>query len=76
MKLDIRALSIAGAIFCGGMFFLLGVANLVWPPYGRDWLDLFASVYPGYTPHSTARLPGPCLRGSIIDSSEAGTVGG
>jgi hypothetical protein len=48
MKLDIRALSIAGAIFCGGMFFLLGVANLVWPPYGRDWLDLFASVYPGY----------------------------
>jgi hypothetical protein len=48
MRLDIRALSIAGAIFWGGMFFLLGVANLVWPPYGRAWLDVFASIYPGY----------------------------
>ena len=48
MKLDIRALSIALAIFWGGMFFLLGVANLVWPPYGRAWLDMFASIYPGY----------------------------
>jgi hypothetical protein len=48
MKLDIRALSIAGAIFWGGMFFLLGVANLVWPSYGMAWLNVFASIYPGY----------------------------
>lgn len=48
MRLDIRALSIAGAIFWGGMHFLLGVANLVWPSYGTAWLDVIASIYPGY----------------------------
>ncbi len=53
MKLDIRALAIAGAVFWGGMFFLLGLANLLWPSYGGEWLELWASVYPGYEVSAT-----------------------
>ena len=28
--------------------FLSGVANLIWDGYGEDFLDVMASVYPGY----------------------------
>ena len=27
---------------------LLGMANLIWPPYGVAFLQLVDSVYPGY----------------------------
>lgn len=48
MSLNIRALAIVGAILCGGSFFLVGLANLVFPSYGGAFLELGASVYPGY----------------------------
>ncbi len=48
MKLSIRAFSItAGILWCLAVL-LIGLANHAWPPYGRAFLDLAASVYPGY----------------------------
>jgi hypothetical protein len=32
----------------GAAILVVGLANLVWPTYGRAFLDLAASVYPGY----------------------------
>lgn len=38
------------AILWGACLFIVGVANMIWPDYGRDFLQLTASIYPGYHP--------------------------
>lgn len=48
MKLDIRAFALAIGLFWGGMILLVGLVNLVMPSYGRAFLLLAASIYPGY----------------------------
>jgi hypothetical protein len=48
MSLNIRALAIVGAILMGGGFFLVALANLMFPSYGGAFLEFGASVYPGY----------------------------
>ena len=48
MSLNIKALAIAGAIFFGACFLVVGLANLIWESYGVAVLQLGASVYPGY----------------------------
>jgi len=51
MKLDIKALAFTGALLWGGCVFCVGVANLIWPGYGSQFLAWIASFYPGY--HAT-----------------------
>jgi len=48
MKLSVRALAMTAALVWGGVVLLVGVANLIWPSYGRAFLELIASIYPGY----------------------------
>lgn len=54
MKLDVKALALAGAILWGGCVLLMGLANLVWAGYGTHFLGFLASVYPGY--HATRSI--------------------
>jgi hypothetical protein len=55
MKLNVRALAFAAALIWGILAMLLtGLANLIWPSYGREFLQMMASVYPGY--HATPSL--------------------
>jgi hypothetical protein len=53
MTLAIRSLAITCAVIWGGLVLLVAVANLLWPPYGASFLELLASIYPGYTADST-----------------------
>lgn len=48
MKLSITALTYATAIVWGLCVLFVGVANLLWPPYGAAFLELMRSIYPGY----------------------------
>jgi hypothetical protein len=48
MKLSVKSLAITCAIFGGALVFLMGLAHLIWPSYGTAFLQLAASVYPGY----------------------------
>ena len=48
MKLCIKSLGLTCAIFGGALVFLMGLAHLIWPGYGTAFLELAASVYPGY----------------------------
>ena len=48
MKLSLKGLGIAGALVWGGGIFLVGLANLVWEGYGVAFLEVIASIYPGY----------------------------
>ncbi len=58
MALNTKALTLTAAILWGGCFLLVGLANLVFPPYGDAWLQLGASIYPGYH--------GPAGFGSVL----------
>jgi hypothetical protein len=68
MTLNVRALTIVGAVLTGGGLFLTGLANLVWNSYGVAFLELAASIYPGYH--------GPAGFGSVIVVTLYGLVDG
>jgi len=48
MKLHPRAMAYAMAALWGGGVFLVGLINLASRAYGLEFLELLASVYPGY----------------------------
>ena len=49
MRLNVKAMAISLGLIWGVLaMFLVGAANLIWPSYGQAFLDLMASVYPGY----------------------------
>jgi hypothetical protein len=48
MKLNVKAVTISFALIWAASIFLVGLANLKWPNYGRVFLDCIASIYPGY----------------------------
>ncbi len=52
MKLNTTALALAAGLLWGGAMLIVGLANMIWPPYGSALLSLAASIYPGYTPGS------------------------
>ncbi|OGQ83628.1 MAG: hypothetical protein A3F90_16285 [Deltaproteobacteria bacterium RIFCSPLOWO2_12_FULL_60_19] len=48
MKLSVKGLMVAAGIVWALTFFVVAYANLQWPPYGKAFLDLMSSIYPGY----------------------------
>lgn len=48
MRLDIKALAFAAGLLWGGMILFVGIANLASTGYGQAFLDLAASIYPGF----------------------------
>lgn len=48
MKLNLKSLAASLAILWGLSVFLVGLANLIWPGYAAAFLNLLASIYPGY----------------------------
>ncbi len=69
MKLSIRAVAGAFALIWGilGMG-LVGLSNLIWPAYGREFLQVMASVYPAY--HAMANF------GQVVVGAMCGLVDG
>ena len=45
MLLNIRALAVAGAVLHGALGLIIGMVNLVFPPYGDALLEVWASIY-------------------------------
>ena len=48
MRLSLKSLTITVSVLWGISFFLVSVANLIWPPYGAAFLNIISSLYPGY----------------------------
>ncbi len=46
--LDTRAFALACGLFFGGTVAVVGLLNMLAPPYGAAVLGLFAALYPGY----------------------------
>ncbi len=68
MRFNVIALSATVALFWGAAILAVASANLIWPTYGRAFLELAASIYPGYH-------PSPAI-GSIITGTLYGLVDG
>lgn len=68
MTLNLKALAFAGAVAFGGSFLIVGILNLIWSSYGVGFLNLGASLYPGYD--------GPDGIGSVIVVTLYGFVDG
>jgi hypothetical protein len=63
MRLNVKAMALAGGVIWGLLaVFLTGVANLIWPTYGRSFLVVLASLYPGY---QATRSFGEVLTGTV-----------
>ena len=75
MKLSVKGLALAGGILWGVLGILgVGVVNLVWPGSGKAFLDLAASIYPGY--HAIASF-GQVIVGGLygfVDGAAGGAL--
>ena len=52
MKLSLKSMVLAGALFKGMSFLFVALMNIVMRPYGGAYLALLTSLYPGYDPVS------------------------
>lgn len=50
MKLSIKGLAITAAILWGSVMLIVGGANMMFPGYGMDLMEVIGSIYPGYQP--------------------------
>ncbi|HSB78473.1 MAG TPA: hypothetical protein VLM91_06780 [Candidatus Methylomirabilis sp.] len=76
MRLSMKALAIVGGVLWGGAVFVCGIANALWPPYGAAFLEMAASIYPGYHPSGSI---GSILIGTsyaILDGAGCGLLFG
>jgi len=48
MKLSVRAFAFTAGLIWGGAILAAGLVNLAYPGYGRAFLELCSSIYPGY----------------------------
>lgn len=74
MKLDVKAIAITAGLLWGLAMFLTALANLIWPTYGQAFLEVMASIYPGYTPSTSI---GQVIIGTlygVVDGGIAGAV--
>ena len=74
IRFNIAALAVATGAFWGTAIMMVSVANLFWPDYGRMFLDLAGSMYPGYQPGGGA---GSVIVGTLygfLDGAFAGAV--
>ena len=76
MRFNITALSLTVGLFWGAAILLVASANLIWPSYGQAFLQLAASIYPGYHPGNSI---GPVITGTLygfVDGAIAGALFG
>ncbi len=76
MRLDLKAMALAGSAFWGLTVLVVGLLNLAFPPYGLTFLQCLSSVYPGY--HATRNF-GDVLTGTgyaLFDGAVTGWLFG
>ena len=72
MKLDVKAMALTIGLIWGAAMLLTGVAYVISHGYGEAFLDVMASVYPGYDATSSF---GDVIVGTLYGLVD-GAVGG
>ena len=74
MKLDVKAMALTVGLVWGAAMLLAGVAYVISGGYAEAFLDVMASVYPGY--HATSNF-GDVIVGTmygLVDGAVGGAV--
>ena len=74
MKLNIKAFMLTSCILWTACVLIVGIGNLIWSGYGSVFLQLVASIYPGYDASPTI---GSVIVGAlyaVVDGAIAGLV--
>jgi hypothetical protein len=74
MRLHITAFALAAGLLWGGAVLVVALANLAWPGYGRAFLELTASLYPGYRPGTGAGSAIVAALYGLVDGGIGGAV--
>lgn len=74
MRLNIKAFMLTFAILWAAGIFITGIANLIWSGYGTAFLQLMASVYPGYDASGTICSVIVGTLYGVVDGAIAGLV--
>ncbi len=74
MKLSVKAMARTSALLWGGAVLTVGVANLIQPRYGRQFLRLVASIYPGYKARPTPREVAVGTAYAVVDGAVGGAL--
>jgi hypothetical protein len=72
MKLSLKSMIIAGALFKTICFLFVSLLNLVLRPYGGAYLAILISLYPGYDPIS---IPVGMIVGTLYSLLAGGLAG-
>lgn len=74
MRLSVGAMAVTLGVLWGAGVLIVGLANVAWPGYGGEFLQVLASIYPGYK--GTTGV-GQTLIGSLyglVDAAVAGAL--
>jgi ABC-type phosphate transport system permease subunit len=74
MRLNVTALAVAAGVLWGAVILITAVAHAIWPPYGGAFLEMAASLYPGY--EASAGV-GPVIVGTLyglVDGAIFGAI--
>ena len=74
MKLSVKAMARTSAMVWGGAVLTVGVANLIQPRYGREFLRLVASIYPGYKARPTLGQVAVGTAYAVVDGAVGGAL--
>jgi hypothetical protein len=67
-------MAMAGGILWGGIVLLVGVGNLILDGYGQRFLEVLASIYPGYHAARSVAEVGFAAFYAILDGMIAGGI--
>lgn len=74
MRLSIKGLALAAGILWGAAILGVALANVIWPPYGTGFLQVMASVYPGYSGERHVRQVLIGTGYALLDGGVAGAL--
>ncbi len=74
MKMNLRAIAVTSGLLWGGAVLTVGLANIVKPGYGKRFLEVVASIYPGYHARPNVKDVAVGTAYAVLDGAVGGAV--
>ena len=74
MRLHAVAFAVTCALVWGGVILLVAAGNSLWPDFGRAFLEVVSSVYPGYKPGPSVGSISMATLYGLVDGAVGGAV--
>jgi hypothetical protein len=74
MKLSIKAMALTSGLLWGGAVLCVATANCVEPRYGKKFLGILESIYPGYHVHPEPASVALGTAYALVDGAAGGAI--